>query len=191
MSRRLPKLNIEFVDQTALNAWVRSLANLWVLPDDHQQLNRIINEAEQHQRVEESTVQALTSLWLEEFPWIPKQWAEDASRAVIGSVVSTRLESVDRSSADTVKAIFQDNYQYQDSRRKPKQATSEAQRAELNEALNELSSLLESVNQGAEITPALNAKVTDVSDSIRLIQAQIEADNKLPGHENERTGPSP
>lgn len=192
-ARQLPKLNIEFVDSFALQAWVRSLANLWVLPEDQTRLTEIIDDADRHQRVEKSTAEALTDLWLKDFPWIPRQWAEDASRAVIGSAVSTRLDTLEASAAEIVKAIFDENYDYQESRRKPEQSAEETQRAELHRSLGELSDLLESVREGTPITPEINVQVSEITSTIKAIQEQSRSTGpaEVTREESDKSEPTP
>jgi hypothetical protein len=172
-AKQLPTLNTEFVSGSALSAWSKSVANLWLLPTDKEILLKGLDDAEQNDRVRKEAVDSIVSQWKSENPWIPTQWLQHSVTSILGSSISSKMETIGQSSLDAVKEILEEAYLYQESRQQPKQEVDSVQKAELAKALKHLEATVESVGRTANLGGEIGGNISRLLQEAKLLTDKL------------------
>lgn len=108
--RSLAKLNVEFVSEPALSAWLTSLSVSEALPASSDMIMEALDDVEKYKHARPETKEILTGAWLNERPELGEHAIQATVNALLGSACSTKMDTLQKSSADVVRAYIESTY---------------------------------------------------------------------------------
>ena len=152
--KSLAKLNVEFISEPILNAWLVSMGQRDALPENPACLYEAIADVESHFHASAETKERLADDWSRQRPELDPEWIYASASALLSSACSTKMDTLHHSSVDTVRSQVESVYQ------------GLALRARENET----------IKQEAE------GNLRDVQDALMMIEAQLHRlESRLPG----------
>lgn len=109
--RALAKLNVEFVSEPVLSAWLHSIAAKKLLPNDPAAIFRALDDVEAHFHASATTKEKLVDQWVADHPNLDREWVGANVSALLCSACSTKLDTLHYSSVDIVRDLVASTYQ--------------------------------------------------------------------------------
>lgn len=109
--RPLAKLNVEFISEPALNAWLTCMATRGALPDNPSCFYEAVADVESHFHASAETKEKLADEWNRQRPDLDPEWIYASASALLSSACSTKLDSLHYSSVDIVRGQLESVYQ--------------------------------------------------------------------------------
>lgn len=179
-SKKLPKLNVQFVSEPAMRVWAKCTAQLGALPADSSILLDALKEVEKGGRASNELREEVANEWGNSQPRLPREWIGHATNAIFGSATSTSLDTLDMSSATFCLKVFEDIYASQDMGNmalKIDDSVFEKSRSELTKSLESIDETLKELkgSSGARLPASLIEKISLEADNLRELVQSAQA----------------
>lgn len=107
---RLPRLNVEFVDKSALRVWAQCSGKVGALPKEPGILIDALKDLEVGGFGSKEMRAVVAKAWGQSQPKLSPEWIDHATNAIVGSATSTMLDSSEMRSSTFVRKVFEDIY---------------------------------------------------------------------------------
>lgn len=109
--RSLARLNVEFISEPVLHAWLTTMAAKDALPKDPDCLFEALSDVERHFHAGAETKERLTEAWVKQKPELDRNWIHASASALLSSACSTKMDTLYHSSVDIVREQLESTYQ--------------------------------------------------------------------------------
>ncbi|ARM86323.1 hypothetical protein [Marinobacter salarius] len=196
---KVASLNVEFVNEASLRSWLLSMTVQGGLPESPKVLHDALDYVQKYRHVDATIKDRLSEAWGTDVPGLDEQGLETAVRALLGSAISTRMDSFEYSAVEVVKSIVDSTYEESASREKRQtqaskstelmsQSASAQEIRELEPLLIDLDRSLTSLESGLGHGVARKT-VNDIQTLIERVTAKAEVLKDLGLEEGEEPTP--
>lgn len=186
-TEKVSKLNVEFVDEATLRAWLYSMGVRGLLPDSPTFFDEYLDVADQHCHAKRELIDRLITSWGAERPQISPDGLEIAASTLLRSACSTRLDTLQYSSANSVRSALKQTYKNVESVNRTAPGStksnddSRSKARSLNSDLNELESMLPKLRDKlafveSELAYGVSAQaIKDLMEAMERVEQKADA----------------